>query len=144
MNAITKPSRDAEVYMTEDYFAMKRHMEDAIAIYGNGYDENRDSALAAIMLGRAAYWTTSSYSAARTVDLPLPLHRGVSIRDALEEAFPTWRAGERPAALDTLVPLNRKAAIALSGAYASFGIFVDEEILEMRRYRDCRRKAMAR
>ncbi|TPN84827.1 hypothetical protein, partial [Mesorhizobium sp. B1-1-5] len=69
MNAITKQSRAAEVYLTEDAFAMKRHLTDAITVYGNGYDDNRASAIDAIASGRPAYWTTSTYSAARTVEL---------------------------------------------------------------------------
>jgi hypothetical protein len=141
MNAISQPSRDAQVYLSEDAFAMKRHLEDAIEVYGNRYDDNRDSALDAIVAGRAAFWSTSTYSAARTVDLPLALNRGVSIKDALEQAFPAWCAGDRRAALDTIVPLNRKAAITLSGAYASHGVWMDEEVLEMRRLRDCRKRS---
>lgn len=140
MNITIHPSRDTQVYLTEDAFAMKRHLEDAIEVYGNRYDDNRDSALDAIVAGRAAFWSTSSYSAARTVDLPLALNRGVSIKDALEQAFQAWCAGDRRAALDTIVPLNRKAAMALSGAYAREGIWHDEEVLEMRRLRDCRKR----
>jgi len=126
----------------DEAFEARRHMLDAIEIYRNGYDDNRESAIGAIASGRAAYWTTSSYSASRTVDLPLALNRGVSIAEALEEAFPGWRAPYREEALDTIVPLNRKAAIALSNAYARYGSWVDEEELEMRALRDCR-KAVA-
>lgn len=129
-------------YMTETPLSVRRRLLDAIDVYNNGYDDNRESAIDAIASGRAAYWTTSTYSAARTVDLPLALNRGVSIREALEQAFPAWCADRRPDALDTIVPLNRKAAIALSGAYASFGIWRDEAELEMRALRDCR-KAVA-
>lgn len=122
----------------DDALEARRHLNDAIAIYGNGYDDLHLSAICAIALGRAAFWTTSSYSAARTVDLPFVLHRGVPIQEALEEAFPSWCAADRHRALDTLVPLNRKAAMALSNAYARFGSWFDEEELEMRALRDTR------
>lgn len=140
MNA--EPSRVPIRTAIDEAFEARRHLSDAIAVYGNGYDDLRDGAICAIALGRAAYWTTSSYSAARTVDLPFALHRGLTIADALEEAFPSWRAQYREAALETLVPLNRKAAMALSNAYAKFGSWREEEELEMRVVRDCR-KAVA-
>lgn len=139
MNAFQKIVAD---YLTETPFSTKRRMLDAIEVYGNGYDDLRAVAIEAIASGRAAFWTTSNYSASRTVDLPLALNRGVSIRAALDEALPAWCANLRPGALDTIVPLNRKAAIALSGAYASYGIWRDEEELEQRALRDCR-KAVA-
>ncbi|MES0207892.1 hypothetical protein NKJ93_02180 [Mesorhizobium sp. M0028] len=126
-------------YLTETPITVRRRLLDAIDVYNNGYDDNRESAIEAMAACRAAYWTTSTYSAARTVDLPLTLNRGVNIRDALEHTFPVWCADRRPAALDTIVPLNRKAAVALSGAYASYGIWRDEELLEMRALRDCRK-----
>ncbi|MGX9120296.1 hypothetical protein ACWTU6_27075 [Mesorhizobium sp. BHbsci] len=128
-------------YMTETPLSVRRRLLDAIDVYNNGYEDIRESAIEAIAAERAAYWTTSTYSAARTVDLPLALNRGVNIREALEQAFPAWCADRREAALETIVPLNRKAAFALSGAYASFGIWRDEEELEMRALRDCRRAA---
>lgn len=126
-------------YLTETPFSTKRRLDDAIAVYDNGYDDLRASAIEAIASGRAAFWTTSGYSATRTVDLPLALNRGTGIREALEQAFPAWCASHREMALDTIVPLNRKAAVALSGAYASFGIWRDEEELEHRALRDCRK-----
>ncbi|RUV07975.1 hypothetical protein EOA79_02485 [Mesorhizobium sp. M1A.F.Ca.IN.020.03.2.1] len=123
----------------DEAMATRRRLNDAIDVYGNGYDDLRASAIEAIASGRAAFWTTSNYSAARTVDLPLALNRGAGIRAALDEALPAWCANQRPVALDTIVPLNRRAAVALSGAYASFGIWRDEEELERRALRDCRR-----
>lgn len=126
----------------DEAMATRRRLDDAITVYGNGYDDLRASAIEAIASGRAAWWTTSNYGAARTVDLPLSLNRGVGVRAALDEALPAWCANLRPVALDTIVPLNRKAAMALSGAYASFGIWRDEEELEQRALRDCR-KAVA-
>lgn len=122
----------------DEAFEARRHLNDAVAIYGNAYDDLHLSAICAIALGRAAFWTTSSYSSARCVDLPMALHRGLTITDALEEAFAGRRAVDRQAALDTLVPLNRKAAMALANAYARFGSWRDEEELEMRALRDTR------
>lgn len=116
----------------------RRHLNDAIEIYRNGYDDNRNSAIEAIAAGRAAFWSTSSYSSARTVDLPLALNRGVSIADALAEAFPNWRATYREAALETIVPLNGRAANALALAYARFGSWREDEELLMRCLRDTR------
>ncbi|MER8959340.1 hypothetical protein [Mesorhizobium sp. M0701] len=139
MNAYQKIVSD---YLTETPISVRRRLLDAIDVYNNGYDDIRASAIDAIAAARAAFWTTSTYSAARTVDLPLALNRGVSIATALEQAFPAWCADRREVALETIVPLNRKAAIALSGAYARFGIWRDEEELEMRALRDCR-KAVA-
>jgi len=127
----------------DEAMATRRRLDDAIEVYGNGYDDIRAVAIEAIASGRAAYWTTSNYGATRTVDLPLALNRGVSIRDALEQALPAWCAADRCPALETIVPLNRKAAIALSGAYASHGIWRDEEELEMRALRDCRQPVTA-
>lgn len=126
----------------DEAMATRRRLDDAATIYGNGYDDLRASAIEAIASGRAAFWTTSNYSATRTVDLPLDLNRGVGIRAALEHALPAWCAQNRAPALDTMVPLNRKAAEALSGAYATYGIWRTEEELEQRALRDCR-KAVA-
>ncbi|MER8925822.1 hypothetical protein [Mesorhizobium sp. M0859] len=139
MNAYQKIVSD---YLTETPISVRRRLLDSINVYNNSYDDIRASAVDAIAAGRAAYWTTSTYSAARTVDLPLVLNRGVSITTALEQAFPAWCADRREAALETIVPLNRKAAVALSGAYARFGSWEDEAELEMRALRDCR-KAVA-
>lgn len=126
----------------DEAFATRRRLDDAIRVYGNGYDDIRASAIDAIASGRAAFWTTSNYGAARTVDLPLSLNRGTGIWAALDAALPAWCAHLRPGALDTIVPLNRRAAAALSNAYASFGIWLDEDELEQRALRDCR-KAVA-
>jgi len=123
----------------DEAFAAHLRLSDAIAVYGNGYDDLRASAIEAIASSRAAFWTTSNYGASRTVDLPLELNRGTGIRAALDQALPAWCAMKRETALETIVPLNRKAAEALSGAYASFGIWRDEEELEMRALRDCRK-----
>lgn len=126
----------------DEAVATRRRLDDAIAVYGNGYDDLRASAVEAIASGRAAFWTTSNYGATRTVDLPLDLNRGIGIRAALEQALPAWCAQNRAPALDTIVPLNRKAAIALSGAYAAFGIWRDEDELLMRGLRDMRVRAV--
>jgi hypothetical protein len=47
----------------------------------------------------------------------------------------------RQQALDTIVPINRKAAMSLANAYAKFGSWVDEDELLQRRVRDVRRAA---
>jgi hypothetical protein len=99
-----------------------------------------EQAIEAAASGRAVYWTTASYSSARASDLPYELNRGKPILDAIDAAY-VGREFLRQQALDTIVPINRKAAMSLANAYAKFGSWVDEDELLQRRVRDVRRAA---
>ncbi|MEQ1938598.1 hypothetical protein ABMA46_10110 [Mesorhizobium sp. CN5-321] len=131
----------ARFYMDETAITVRRSLDDAIAVYQNEDTIMREKAIDAIAEGRAAFWTTSSYSSAITADLPYALNAGVEINQAIENAFPAYKAYRRVPALDTIVPLNMKAALALSVAYSAKGIWKDEPELLMRAKRDMRRAA---
>ena len=63
------------------------------------------------------------------------------IAEALEREYPAHMQGKRLAALDTLIPLNLKAATALSIAYEDFGTWREEPELLARATRDLRKAA---
>lgn len=130
----------AKIYMDETPLSVRRALDDAIAVYGNEDTIMREKAIDAIVEDRAAYWTTSSYSSAITADLPYALNAGVEINRAIEAAFPDHKADRRIPALDTIVPLNRKAALALSIAYSLKGKWRDEPELLARAKRDTRKQ----
>lgn len=130
---------------TQDYLAdtpmkVRRDLLTAVAVYGNEDTIMLEQAIEAIASGRAVYWTTASYSSARASDLPYELNRGKPILEAIDAAY-AGREFLRQQALDTIVPINRKAAMALANAYAKFGSWVDEDELLERRVRDVRRAA---
>ena len=139
----------AKIYMDETPLSVRRALDDAIAVYRNEDTLMREKAIDAIVEGRAAYWTTVSYHSASNSDLPHYLNAGVEIERAVDEAYPDWRFAFNPelqkqkrrAALDTIVPLNMKAALALSIAYSAKGIWKDEPELLMRSKADKRRVA---
>ena len=62
-------------------------------------------------------------------ELPCALNRGVGISDAINAAYPSWKATQRLPALETIIPLNRKAVTALAVAYTEFGSWRDEDEL---------------
>lgn len=136
----------AEHYLSETKLTVRRALFDAMTVYCNEDSVMRDKAIEAILEGRSAYWTTSTYSSAATSDLPYALNAGVDIDVAVDEAYPDRRFAADPdlqkrlriAALDTIVPLNFKAAFALSITYSGRGIWRDEEELLMRSKRDMR------
>lgn len=142
-------SAHAQSYMDETPLSVRRSLLDAIEVYQNHDTIMQEKAIDAIAEGRAAYWTTSSYSNAVTSNLPYSLNAGVEINEAIEAAHPEWRYARAPElrkqhcrfALDTIVPLNRKAALALSVAYSQKGIWRDEDELLIRAKRDTRRAA---
>lgn len=113
----------------------------AIAIYDNCCDLFRDLAVDAIIAGRSAFWTTASHHSARAYELPVHINKGASIAEALEREYPAHMQGKRLAALDTLIPLNLKAATALSIAYEDFGTWREEPELLARATRDLRKAA---
>lgn len=139
MNALTAhaPIRTS----IDEAMEARRHLDDAITVYGNNDTIMREGAIEAIADGRAAYWTMAQYHNARASDLPIALNAGISIAQVLEEAYADGRAFGREPALDTIVPLNFKAANALALAYARFGSWKDDEELLSRCLRNCRRVA---
>ncbi len=131
----------ARDYLADTPMKVRRDLLAAVAVYGNEDTIMLEQAIEAVASGRAVYWTTASYSSARASDLPYELNRGKSILEAVDAAY-AGREFLREQALDTIVPINRKAAMALANAYAKFGSWVDEDELLQRRTRDCR-KAVA-
>ena len=87
MNALTKQSRAAEVYMADTPLAARRALDDAIAVYGNEDTIMREKALDAICGGRAAFWTMSGFSDAIGSSLPYALNAGVDLARAIENAY---------------------------------------------------------
>lgn len=141
-------SKEAEAYLGETPLSILRNLHDAIAVYGNEDTVMKEKAIDAIAEGRAAYWTVSSYSDAVNSNLPYALNAGVEIGRAIDASTPDWQYARNPklqkqhrrAALDTIVPLNRKAVNSLALAYARAGSFFDDAELEMRAKRDPRRQ----
>ena len=132
----------AREFQTETPLTMRRHLADAIAIYGNDFTSDHEDAISAIISGRAAYWSTAGYSAQRAGILLGHLNRGCTFEEALADAYANQPRPLIERGLDTLVPLNLKAANALSLAYSHFtATWHDDEELLLRRVRDCRRAA---
>lgn len=102
-----------------------------IAVYDNDDALARRFALEAFEDDRPAYWTTAGYSAQRACLLQLAAHR-MSLSDALAG---TYHRDDRAAALDTLIPLNDQAAVALVAEYAEHGLWRDLDELMARRGR---------
>ncbi|MHA6684458.1 hypothetical protein [Mesorhizobium sp. A556] len=134
--------------MGETPLSVRPNLADAIAVYGNPDTVGREKAIDAIAEGRAAFWTMSSYSSTSNSGLPYTLNSGVGITEAIAEAYSDWRYAYNPklktqqrlAALDTIVPLNRKAVNSLALAYERAGSFRDDAELELRAKRDTRRQ----
>lgn len=133
-------SNAAASYMGETPLSVRRNLDDAIAVYGNESTVMREGAIDAIAEGRAAYWSVAKYHNARAADLPYALNAGADITGTVEDAY-RGRPYSVLEALDTIVPLNRKAVNALALAYAKAGSFRDDAELEMRAKRDGRRAA---
>ncbi|MET3790693.1 hypothetical protein [Aquamicrobium terrae] len=127
-------------YLADTPMKVRRDLLAAVELYRNEDTIMLEQAIEAIASGRAVYWTASGYSNARASDLPYELNRGKPILEAIDAAY-AGREFLRQQALDTIVPINRKAANALVLAYAKFGSWVDEDELLERRVRDVRRAA---
>lgn len=149
MTAFPRPSKEAEAYMGETPLSVRRNLADAIEVYGNPDTVMMEKAVDAIAEGRATYWTVSNYHSATNSNLPYALNAGVEIGRAIDAAYPDWRYARNPAlqkqhraaALDTIVPLNRKAVNSLALAYIKIaGSFRDDAELERRAKRDTRRQ----
>lgn len=115
----------ASEYINETPITVSAKLNAAIAFYDNCCDRFRELAVEAILAGRSAFWTTASHHSARAYELPVHINKGSSIAEALEQEYPADQ-GKRLAGLDTLIPLNLKAATALSIAYEDFGTWRDE------------------
>lgn len=120
------PGALASEYINETPITVSAKLNAAIAFYDNCCDRFRELAVEAILSGRSAFWTTASHHSARAYELPVHINKGASIVEALEQEYPSHPQGKRLAALDTLIPLNLKAATALSIAYEDFGTWRDE------------------
>lgn len=143
MNAPLRISREAEAYLEETDITVRRRLIDAMEIYDNDDAVMRDRAIDAIAESRAAYWTAAKYHNAAAYSLCYALNDGVDIVRAIENTYPVWKIDSRIPALETIVPLNRKAVNALALAYVEMsGEWRDDYELERRRLRDCR-KAVA-
>lgn len=144
MNALTKQTRllaDTLAQTETSPREGKRRLDAAAALYGFNDSVSREHALEAFFAGKPAYWTTATYHSQRAIGLLDALNRGCEFGIALAANYPAHLTKYRPSALDTLVPLNIKAANALAKAYDALGIWREADELEQRRQRDTRRAA---
>lgn len=144
MNALTKQTRllaDTLAQTEASPREGQRRLYAAIALYGFSDSVSVDHAFEAFFADKPAYWTTADYHSQRAIGLMDDLNRGCEFGIALAANYPAHCTKYRPAALDTLVPLNIKAARALVKAYDALGIWREAEELEQRRERDMRRAA---
>lgn len=112
--------------------AARMAINDASELYDNEDALARRKAQTAYEQDRPAYWSTATYHAQRASQLQIAVNE-MALRKALAC---TYKPGsDWIAALDTLVPLNVKAATALSVAYADYGLWRDEPELLLRRFR---------
>lgn len=138
MNQLTHKAFAGAVkgFIPESPFEEKAHLADAIARYDNDCGYHREKAVDAIASRRAAFWSTAHYSDQRCRGLLYPLNaEGKSVSEAIAECFPDYVRDGRIDGLDSLVPLNRKAAVALANAYDQVGSWREIEELEARRDR---------
>ncbi|WP_309083748.1 hypothetical protein [Chelativorans sp.] len=137
MNAIVRNApglTDVLAKLASGVAAPPLALQDAITLYGDD-GVMRAMAMKAISAGRAAFWSSATYQSQRALCLCGNLNSGMSFADAMADAYRHCSGAEKLRALDTLVPLNRKAAEALSLAYAGLGTWRDEHELLMRRVR---------
>jgi hypothetical protein len=144
MNALTRTYSGVAAVLTGSEKSPRegqRRLYAAIALYGFSDSVSVDHAFEAYFEDKPAYWTTADYHSQRAIGLMDALNRGCEFGIALAANYPAHCTKYRPAALDTLVPLNIKAANELVKAYDALGIWRDVEELEARRERDMRRAA---
>lgn len=109
----------------------KALIDEVADLYDNDDWNARRVATAALEAERPAYWTRFGYSAQRACLLQLAAN-GMSLTDALKG---TYHYADRVAGLDSLVPLNDQAAIALAAQYSEYGVWRDVDELMARRER---------
>jgi hypothetical protein len=125
----------------KDEMTCRMLISDCIKLYDNDDSLLRRYAHAAYDAGRAAYWTVVSYHSQKAASFAnranyLPQdHDGAYLLQAGIEAYGNASYGTRIEALDTLIPLNERAARDLAQAYADTGIWKDEDQLLARRLR---------
>jgi hypothetical protein len=143
MNALAQIGRDIGRALSapENPVLIRRRLADVIELYDNEDCVSRDWTVEAIVAGRPAFWTSATYHSQRACNLHLDVVAGASIQQALEAHYPVRLNHSRESALDTLIPLDRRAAAALSQAYADLGIWRDDDELELRRTSTRRRGA---
>jgi hypothetical protein len=114
----------------------RQRLNVAITLYANDEAFSRERALDAYIEGRPAYWSTASYHSQVACQL-LDAANLMSPLDAALGIIPAHKRRNIEGYLDTLVPLNRAAAVELSRAYSAHtGSWRDEPELEARRVRD--------
>lgn len=110
-------------------------VEDAISVYDNDDAVARRLALAAFEQDRPAFWTTATYHSQKAS----LFQQAANYKPLLEALHYAYNRGDDYiAALDTLVPLNDQAALAMVIRYSDYGIWRDTEELLARRYRRMR------
>jgi len=133
MNAIQTYSDWAKTLtvalVPESVAETRRNLADAIAIYENNCDFDREQTRAAIDAGRPAFWTMSNFSDQWGCNVLRRINEGMSVVEAIAK-YPKLDHGRL---LGTLVPLNAKAETELSHAYAAIGLFRDQFELAARR-----------
>jgi hypothetical protein len=100
-----------------------RRLARAVDLYDNDDALARRVALCAHERGDPAYWTKASYHAQRACQLQIAANE-MPLRNALRLVYKP--GSDWIAALDTLLPLNGKAARALAAEYADYGLWRDE------------------
>jgi len=116
----------------------RRHLADAIKIYGNDDAYDRERTAEAIIAGRAAFWTMATYHDQWGCNVLRRINEGMSVVEAIAK-YPKLDHGRL---LGTLIPLNTKAETELSHAYASqCGLIRDEFELARRRVTNCKARA---
>ena len=128
-------------YMNDTPLAARRALDDAIEIYQNEDAVAREQCIEAIASGRPAFWISRQYHDARANALRYDATKTGDVVGSMLALYPPHRRDSRKSALDSLVPLDRRAAVALSLAYAEIGLWRDEPELMLRSKRDCRRAA---
>jgi len=102
---------------------VEQRLADAVDLYDNDDTVARRVALTADARGDAAFWTKARYHSQRACQLQIAANQ-MPLRNALRA---TYKLGsDWVAALETLLPLNGKAAAALAAEYAEYGLWRDE------------------
>lgn len=93
----------------------------------------RRKATNAYMHDAPAYWTRATYHSQKACALQIAAHE-TSLPNALKQAYGPY--GDFIAGLDTLIPLNDGAAIAMVVQYSQYGLWRDvDELLRRREWK---------
>lgn len=110
----------------------KQRHGDCVALYDNDDPVSRQLAQTAYEQERPSFWTSASYHSQKACILQQAANYK-PMDEALRYAF--GLGGDYIAGLDSLVPLNDRAAIALIAQYGQYGCFVLVEDVLARRFR---------